>query len=133
MKRYKLGLITASLALALMIGCKAKEHEQDTGGAEAPTAAEQPSSAAAESPAPAMTATLQGAPSDTDFSGTVTLTPDGTGVRIVADISGVDTDGLHGINVHENGMCDHGEGDKHFTSAGGHFNPAGAEHACPPT
>lgn len=140
MKRYKLGLITMSLALALAIGCKAKEHEQDTGGAEAPTAAEEPSSAAAESPAPtgapsgpAMTANLQGAPSDTDFSGTVTLTPDGTGVRVVADLSGVDTDGPHAIHVHENGQCDHDEaGGKHFTSAGSHFNPAGAEHACPP-
>ena len=149
MKRYKLGLISASLALALPLmmigGCKAKdgttEHEQNTGGAEAPTAADQPSSAAAESPAPtgapsgpAMTATLQGSPNDTDFSGTVTLTPDGNGVRVVADISGVDADGQHAIHFHENGQCDHDEaGGKHFTSAGSHFNPAGAEHACPPT
>lgn len=140
MKRYKLGLISASLALALVVGCRSqdgtREHEQETGGAEAPTAADQPSSAAAPTGAPAgpaMTATLQGAPDDTDFSGTVTLTPDGTGVRVVAELSGVDTDGQHAIHVHENGMCDHEAGGKHFTSAGSHFNPAGAEHACPPT
>jgi Cu-Zn family superoxide dismutase len=79
------------------------------------------------------TATLQGAPEDTDFSGTVTITPEGNGVRIVAHVSGVDKDGKHGFHVHETGDCSHGEGGKHFTSAGGHFNPAGAEHACPPT
>ena len=141
MKSYKLGLISAALVMALVAGgCKGKEHdgehEQNTGGAEAPTAADQPSSAAAETPASgaSLTATLQGAPADTDFSGTITLTPDGTGVRVVADISGVDADGPHAIHFHENGMCDHdAAGGKHFTSAGSHFNPAGADHAGPPT
>jgi len=81
-----------------------------------------------------MTVSLTGAPTDTDFAGTVSVTPEGSGVRIVADVAGVDTDGKHGIHVHENGMCDHeGEGGQHFTSAGGHFNPAGSDHACPPT
>lgn len=79
------------------------------------------------------TATLQGAPTDTDFKGTITFTPEGSGVKVVAHLEGVDTDGMHGFHVHETGECTHGEGAKHFTSAGGHFNPAGADHACPPT
>lgn len=78
-------------------------------------------------------ATLQGAPGD-DFAGTVTVTQEGTGVRVVAEFSGVDTDGDHAFHVHENGQCDHdAAGGKHFTAAGGHFNPAGVEHACPPS
>lgn len=140
MNRFKLGLMTASLALSLVltIGC-AKEPDDEAGGTGAPTAAETPSSA--ETPAATgtestegITVTLQGSPDDTDFAGTVTIHPAGTGVHLVADVAGVDTDGKHGIHVHENGQCDHeGEGGQHFTSAGGHFNPAGADHACPPT
>lgn len=136
MNRYKLGVMTASLALSMVLamGCGPKA---DDDGETPPSAAETPASAPMETPAAdatAMTVTLQGAPTDTDFTGRVEVTPEGTGVRIVADVAGVDTDGRHGIHVHENGMCDHeGEGGQHFTSAGGHFNPTGAVHACPPT
>ena len=136
MNRYKLGVLTASLALSMVlaIGCGRKADDDAT---ETPASAETPVSAPVETPAAdasAMTVTLTGAPTDTDFAGTVSVTPEGSGVRIVADVAGVDTDGRHGIHVHENGLCDHeGEGGQHFTSAGGHFNPSGAEHACPPT
>jgi Cu-Zn family superoxide dismutase len=135
MKRYQLGVMTASLALVLAIGCGHQNPYQEPDESESPTAAESPSSTTAETPAAStMTVSLQGAADDTDFTGRVEVTPEGTGVRIVADVAGVDKDGKHGIHVHENGLCDHnGEGGKHFTSAGGHFNPAGAEHACPPT
>ncbi|MEA2562066.1 MAG: superoxide dismutase, Cu-Zn family [Acidobacteriota bacterium] len=136
MNRYKLGVMTASLALSMVLamGCG---HKDDNDGETPPSAVETPASAPMETPAAdaaAMTVTLAGAPTDTDFTGRVEVTPEGSGVRIVADVAGVDKDGKHGIHVHENGMCDHeGEGGKPFTSAGGHFNPAGTEHACPPT
>lgn len=51
------------------------------------------------------------------------------GVRINVSVSGGLAAGEHGIHVHAVGTC---EGPA-FTSAGGHFNPAGVEHACPPT
>ena len=42
---------------------------------------------------------------------------------MVADLAGVDKPGKHGFHVHETGECTHGTDGKHFTSAGGHFNP----------
>ena len=49
---------------------------------------------------------------------------DGTHVQVRATISGLaPASDFHGFHIHANGLCD---GD--FTSAGGHWNPAGATH-----
>ncbi|HEX7186353.1 MAG TPA: superoxide dismutase family protein [Thermoanaerobaculia bacterium] len=137
MNRSKLLLFATMFCLVVSVACDRDEERDDTAATDtaAPTDTSMDTTASAPEPTSAAgpaTATLQGAPGDTDFSGTVTITPDGAGVRVVAHFEGVDTDGMHGIHVHENGQCEHG-GDKHFTSAGGHFNPTGTEHACPPT
>src|SRR3954447_22972593 len=101
------------------------------------SAAAKPMAAPAAPPAtPAKTAMakLQGDPGNTAFSGSITFSPapDG-GVHVVADVKGVPP-GNHGLHLHANGECVHGdEPGKHFSSAGGHFNPANAPHACPPT
>lgn len=79
------------------------------------------------------TATLQAGAEVQGFTGTVTFTPSGTGVHVVADLTGAPP-GMHGLHLHENGQCTHDDAaGKHFSSAGGHFNPTGAPHACPPT
>jgi Cu-Zn family superoxide dismutase len=119
-------------ALLVLPACRREQTEAPDTAMET-TAGEAPESAPLPPAGPAARATLQGAPEDTDFTGTVTFTQEGDGLRVVADFAGVDTPGSHGFHVHETGDCSHGEGAKHFTSAGGHFNPNGAEHACPPT
>jgi Cu-Zn family superoxide dismutase len=59
-------------------------------------------------------------------SGTVTFTKAEGGVKIAAKLSGL-KEGAHGFHVHEFGDCSAPDG----SSAGGHFNPAGAPHAGP--
>lgn len=71
-------------------------------------------------------ATIEGEPGS-GIHGTVTFIQEGDDVKVVADISGA-SPGLHGIHIHEHGDCG-GEG---FAAAGGHFNPTGAPHSCPP-
>ncbi|HEX2256767.1 MAG TPA: superoxide dismutase family protein [Afifellaceae bacterium] len=54
--------------------------------------------------------------------GTVELHQTPNGVHIIANLTNLPA-GEHGFHIHETGAC---EGD--FTSAGGHYNPGGAEH-----
>jgi Cu-Zn family superoxide dismutase len=54
--------------------------------------------------------------------GTVTLRQTPTGVLITADLKGLPP-GVHGFHIHEKGVCE-----PPFKSAGGHFNPDGADH-----
>lgn len=55
--------------------------------------------------------------------GTALLTPATDGVQVVLSVNGVPA-GVHGVHVHETGRCDAPD----FSSAGGHFNPAGRDH-----
>ena len=58
--------------------------------------------------------------------GTVTFEAVTGGVRITARIEGLPA-GARGFHIHEYGDCSAADG----TSAGGHYNPAGAPHAGP--
>jgi Cu-Zn family superoxide dismutase len=68
-------------------------------------------------------ATLQDA-SGADI-GWARFEPDGDAVHVKTRAYGL-TPGFHGFHVHTLGVCDGAVG---FTSAGGHYNPAGATHA----
>jgi Cu-Zn family superoxide dismutase len=59
-------------------------------------------------------------------AGTVTFTPNGDKVRVVASISGL-APGGHGFHIHEKGDCSAPDA----TSAGGHFNPTNKPHGNP--
>ena len=56
--------------------------------------------------------------------GTATFTETPNGVLIRAELQGLEP-GEHGYHIHQTGQCDAEGG---FESAGGHFNPAEAEH-----
>jgi superoxide dismutase, Cu-Zn family len=123
----------AALLLALP-ACRREQTEAPDATAEttaSPEGTVPPLGAPANSTGPSARATLQAGPEDTDFTGT--FTQQGDGLLVVADLAGVDTPGEHGFHVHATGECTHdAAGGKHFTSAGGHFNPNNVEHACPP-
>lgn len=61
-----------------------------------------------------------------NVTGTVTFTSVEGGVRIVADLEGLDP-GKHGFHIHERGDCSAPDAE----SAGGHFNPDGSPHGDP--
>lgn len=61
--------------------------------------------------------------------GTATFTEHDGATTAVFEVSSPGATGMHGIHVHETGDCSAAD----FTSAGGHFNPAGVDHACPDT
>jgi Cu-Zn family superoxide dismutase len=79
----------------------------------------------AASPVTRATAVLKAATGG-KVDGTVTFTKVEGGLKVSARISGL-TPGTHGFHVHEFGDCSAAD----FTSAGGHFNPAGEPHAGP--
>ena len=56
-------------------------------------------------------------------AGTVTFTPMGDRVRVVAKVTGL-TQGMHGFHIHEKGDCSAADA----SSAGPHFNPTGSAH-----
>jgi Cu-Zn family superoxide dismutase len=74
----------------------------------------------AQSDAIQATAALKGADGANLGSATLTQTP--AGVLISAELTGLPA-GVHGFHLHETGKCE-----PPFESAGGHFNPTGAEH-----
>ena len=57
-------------------------------------------------------------------NGTVTFTQTENGIKVIAKLSGL-SEGKHGFHIHEYGDCSASDG----TSAGGHFNPDGHDHA----
>jgi Cu-Zn family superoxide dismutase len=65
--------------------------------------------------------------SGSQVNGTVTFAQEGNLVVIVADVRGLPPNTTHGFHIHEKGDCSAPDA----MSAGGHFNPAGHQHAGP--
>ena len=57
-------------------------------------------------------------------SGQLLLRPMGDGVHLSGEIGGLTRNATHAIHIHEKGDCSAADA----SSAGGHFNPAGAPH-----
>lgn len=62
-----------------------------------------------------------------EASGVVRFLNEEGGVRVVAEIHGLDPNSRHGFHIHEFGDCTAPDG----TSAGGHFDPQDNPHAGP--
>lgn len=60
-------------------------------------------------------------------AGTVTIERQEDGIRVSAEVEGLDENSRHGFHIHEFGDCTAGDA----TSAGGHFNPHGTDHGGP--
>ena len=119
-------LVLSIFALLFTVACGGQQPAEEAPAEEA--AAEQPQEPEDEGPVVA-TAELQAA-EGSEISGTVTFSQlRGGSVTVQAEVEGVEGAGLHGIHIHEEGDCSAAD----FTSAGGHFNPTDAPHACPPT
>jgi len=73
---------------------------------------------------PSATANLQPTKGNS-ASGTATFTQAGNGVRVVADVRGLNPGQEHGFHIHEVGDCSSGDG----MSTKGHFNPQNKPHA----
>ncbi|MDQ8187590.1 superoxide dismutase family protein [Pelagicoccus sp. SDUM812002] len=62
-----------------------------------------------------------------ESEGVVTFIEEVGGIRVIADIRNLSINGRHGFHIHENGDCSAPDA----SSAGGHFNPSGEDHAGP--
>lgn len=125
--KHSKSLISLSLfALVLALGCAPAEEPAEDEMDEVEDV-EAPAETAVVAEASVATATL--ATADGTEVGTVTFTETPAGVQVSADLHDVAGDGEHGFHVHETGECSPPD----FSSAGGHFNPEGVDHACPPT
>jgi Cu-Zn family superoxide dismutase len=131
MRHLKITLtLTAALALSGLVACN---KEEKTEVVETPAAATEatPAPPISTNPAPpgaGQTADVTLQSQDSKVSGTVHFTSEAAGVHVVADVKGVKP-GQHGFHLHEKGDCSSPD----YKSAGGHFNPANAAHACDPT
>ena len=76
---------------------------------------------------PLVAAAELAGPAGSPVRGVITFTQSDGTVAVHAEISGVPDPGEHGFHVHDVGDCSAED----FSSAGGHFNPAGAPHAGP--
>lgn len=117
--------VASALSLAACGGGSTADEEApppgDTAGAEA--SVEEPPPEEAPALALATVAPTEG----NEVSGTVVFTEVDGGVTVQIDLTGLPPQTEHGFHVHENGDCSAPDG----TSAGGHYNPGGHDHALP--
>jgi Cu-Zn family superoxide dismutase len=111
-----MGWLTAVVAAAQMMP------------AASPSPAASPAAAAKAAAGPVTRAVAVLHPAkDGKVEGTLTFTRAADGVKVSGRISGLAA-GTHGFHIHEFGDCSAAD----FSSAGGHYNPTGHQHAGPP-
>jgi len=118
MLTLKIRFYTTALFLAVLaISCSPQKEKAQEETPEEETTMEEP----AEAPATA-TADI-GPASGSNVTGQATFTEENGAVKMVVDLSGI-SPGTHAIHLHEKGDCSAEDA----SSAGGHWNPTGAQH-----
>jgi Cu-Zn family superoxide dismutase len=120
-------LISLCASAALLAGCGQKTEEspqppapdQATGTPSTPPVAEAP-------PATGASVTLASTQGHT-ATGTLSVVTMGDGVHLTGSLQGLKPDAEFGFHIHETGDCSAPDA----ASAGGHFNPTGAQHGDP--
>jgi superoxide dismutase, Cu-Zn family len=121
-------LIALSVAAALLAGCGKREEAATPAADSAGTPAATATPAPADTPAPGVTATAQLAPTQGhNASGTLNIQSEGDALHISGRLAGLPPNGEFGFHIHEKGDCSAPDA----SSAGGHFNPASAQHGNP--
>lgn len=129
--RHALFLGIGMLAAGLGLGCSSPNPDQTSSGTQqhemmdtGPTTRPAAMSVAAADQGKTAVAMIHGAGDNRDkIHGKVTFTQEADGVKVVADVEGL-MPGKHGIHIHEKNDLSKPD----LSSAGGHFNPGGAEH-----
>ena len=112
-------ILLASLAAVGLAGCASSPQN----------AAEEAAGAAAAAPAVSNAIANVAPASGSLVSGRLQLMAMGKGVHIAGELGGLAPNSTHGFHIHEKGDCSAADA----SSAGGHFNPAGAPHGNPET
>ena len=115
-------VISLMTVAALLAACGKKDEAPAT--AETPAATvETPSGPPLPAPVSAQLAPTQGHTA----TGTISFKDEGDALRISGTLTGLTPNSEFGFHVHEKGDCSAPDA----SSAGGHFNPTGAEHGNP--
>jgi superoxide dismutase, Cu-Zn family len=117
-------LLPTCAAVSLLAACGSRDERtaNDMPGTSAPA----PTSADAPPPSTGAAARLTPTQGHT-AAGTLTLSAEGDSVRLIGSLQGLPPNGEFGFHIHENGDCSAPDA----SSAGGHFNPANAQHGNP--
>jgi Cu-Zn family superoxide dismutase len=119
----RIALAASAVLLACGLGCADKHDSGPAQTAVMSTPSTDTAMVAADS-ATSAKAEIHGAGDTHDaISGTAVFTAQSGGIKIVVDVTGLKP-GKHGIHIHEKADLS----DPKLLSAGGHFNPGGAEH-----
>lgn len=123
-----------TLLAALTVGCAAEPADEGTGdetseGGETETEVQVVRETVDdEGPDVGARAVAEMAPTEgNSASGTVVFRQTDEGLEVSVELTGLEAGSTHGFHVHENGDCSAPDG----TSAGGHYNPGGHDHALP--
>lgn len=120
--QYPKILIALTAGLALLTACGKRDDTAAT------TPAPEATPAPAQTPPPVSGASVQlAATQGHSASGTLNLTAEGETLRINGTLQGLSPNGEFGFHIHEKGDCSAPDA----SSAGGHFNPAAAQHGNP--